>query len=191
MKLSGRITRSADEWVMSRSCQRATFSSPTTAFPRSTTVCSPGGNSTERNGLNLPEQIKFLGLEPHVCFLDGMEQAELARYFRRAKVFAGSSQHETFGLLPLEARACGTPTVVRENSSYALLAESGYGGYLSDDQSESDMADKIARILSLDCDQWGRMSRDATDSARRYSWSVMARKCQEVCRDIISKSRKL
>ena len=150
-----------------------------------------GGNSTERNGLNLPEQIKFLGLEPHVCFLDGMEQAELARYFRRAKVFAGSSQHETFGLLPLEARACGTPTVVRENSSYALLAESGYGGYLSDDQSESDMADKIARILSLDCDQWGRMSRDATDSARRYSWSVMARKCQEVCRDIISKSRKL
>lgn len=150
-----------------------------------------GGNGAERYRLNLPAQIEHLGLKPYARFLDGMEQAELAKYFQRAKVFAGSSRHETFGLLPLEARACGTPTVVRKNSSYLLLAENGYGGYLSGDRSESDMADKIARILSLNRDQWETMSRDATDSARRYSWSAMARKCQEVYRDIISKSRKL
>lgn len=147
-----------------------------------------GGNESERQELGIAETVKQLGLETNVQFLDGMDQAELARYFRRAKVFVGSSKHETFGLLPLEARACGTPTVVRNNSSYVLLGENGHGGYVVDNQDEKDMANKIAGVLSLKFDAWQRMSEEALESSRRYSWLAMARRCMEVYRDV-EKSR--
>ena len=150
-----------------------------------------GGNQAEREELNLPAQIKLLGLEQHVSFLDGMGQALLAQYLQRAKVFAGSSRHETFGLLPLEARACGTPSVVRKNSSYASLAPNGYGGYIVDNDSEKDMADKIARILSLDDVRWEKVSHEAVESTRRYSWAAMAQSCADVYRDEVEKSQKL
>ncbi len=142
-----------------------------------------GGNAAERDELGLPQLAESLELRQHIDFRDGMGQAELARFFLQARLFAGCSQHETFGLLPVEARACGTPWVVRTNSSYITTATEGHGGFFVDNHDEQDMASKIATILTLPEDRWERMSAAAAESTKHYTWTSSAQGCLAVYRD--------
>ncbi len=130
-----------------------------------------GGNEKERAEVGLPQIIESLDLESMIEFVNGMDQRSLAEHFCHAKVFAGASKHETFGLLPVEARACGTPFVVRANSSYLTTATDGFGGYFADNNSERDMAIKISHILNLSQSDWAEMSRQAFESAKRFQWT--------------------
>ncbi len=148
-------------------------------------LCIIGGHRTERDAIGLPTIATELGITSRLTFLDGMSHSELAKHFRKAKVFAGVSIHETFGLLPVEARACGTPFVVRANSSYLATAENGYGGFFTDNNDEIAMADRIVQILNLSENEWQQMSKKATESALQYDWSTMAQVCSRVYRQLV------
>ena len=148
-------------------------------------LCIIGGNQAERNSLGLPAMTSELGITSKIVFCDGMSHPELAGYFQKAKVFAGVSIHETFGLLPVEARACGTPFVVRANSSYLATAENGCGGFFTDNNDEVAMADRIVQILNLSENEWQQMSKKATESALQYDWSTMAQVCSRVYRQLV------
>lgn len=148
-----------------------------------------GGNKQERKSLGLIDSAERLGILEKVVFLDGTSQDVLAQYFRSAKVFAGASKHETFGLLPVEARACGTPFVVRSNSSYLVTAVDGCGGYFSDNNSESDMAEKLSCILNLGDRKWQAMSDNAVQSVREFSWPRTAETCLAIYRRLEEKRK--
>jgi D-inositol-3-phosphate glycosyltransferase len=135
-----------------------------------------GGNQEERVVLGLPAIVKELGLSSQVKFLDGMPQAELARWFRKARVYAGCSRHETFGLLPVEARACGAPFVVRANSAYLDTCEDGFGGSFVDNTDEKEMGKRFAEILSLREREWRSLSEQAVESAKPFSWETAVAK---------------
>ncbi len=138
-----------------------------------------GGNQQERESLGLHNLANSLRVSDKVAYLDGTDQGELAEHFRSAKVFAGVSKHETFGLLPVEARACGTPFVVRSNSSYLATATDGYGGFFSGNGSEEDMARKLNVVLSLSEGDWQVMSKAAYRSAQKFEWAQTAKACHE------------
>ncbi|MGJ3240577.1 MAG: glycosyltransferase family 4 protein [Anaerolineae bacterium] len=61
---------------------------------------------------DLPEYIRRLQLEDYVQWIGHVEQEDMPSLYRLASVFAFPSEYEGFGLPPLEAMACGTPTVV-------------------------------------------------------------------------------
>lgn len=147
-----------------------------------------GGNSIEREGLGLTKLAQELDILKRIRFIDGVPQKQLASYLGRAKVFAGTSRHETFGMLPVEARACGTPFVVRSNSSYVETVRDGFGGWLADNADPLDMAHKISSILNLSDTKWARMSSDAIRSTEPYSWSVSAKECYEIYQKVLSNS---
>ncbi|MFN8386069.1 MAG: glycosyltransferase [Anaerolineales bacterium] len=86
-----------------------------------------GGTETERATLELPKLVKKLNLSSIVKFIDKASHKELSEYMRQSKVFALTSKHETFGLLA-EARACGCPTVARNNSSCPEIAPQVWEG---------------------------------------------------------------
>ncbi len=134
-----------------------------------------GGNRNERNKLGLEVMVKNLKLERFVSFVDGVPQEVLAKYFQISRVFVGTSNHETFGLLPVEARSCGTPFVVRANSSYLATAKNGEGGYFTDNDSEKKMAEKIGEILTLPFNEWQKLSRTAVKSSDNFSWEKSAK----------------
>lgn len=136
-----------------------------------------GGNERERFEIGLPQLIGHLDLGSKVEMIDGTDQRGLAEQFRYARVFAGVSRHETFGLLPVEARACGVPFVVRANSSYLTTAIDRLGGYFTNNNSEQDMADKISHILNLPHSDWAEMSHQAVESTKRFQWPKMVDKC--------------
>ncbi len=133
-----------------------------------------GGNKNEREELGLEKIAKDLNLNDIVSFKDGVSNHVLASYFRRSKVVVGSSKHETFGLIPVEARACGTPFVVRNNSSYRDTANDEEGGYFADNNDDEDMANKITKILQLPFKEWQKLSLSTTESTKKFSWRKSA-----------------
>jgi glycosyltransferase involved in cell wall biosynthesis len=182
---AGRMSKVKDFPFLIKAFRLALDTLPAATMPKLIII---GGNAAEREELGLPQFAKSMGLFQHLNFYDGMEQAELAKFFQQAWVFAGCSQHETFGLLPVEARACGTPWVVRANSSYLTTATDGYGGYFADNHSEQDMANKIAEILSLSDNQWNKMSMAANASTKQYNWPKTAQNHTAVYQNIVRRS---
>lgn len=170
---AGRMSEIKDFPFLMRSFRLLVESSPVEGLK----LLIIGGNNKERESLGLPSLAKSLGIDNRIVFQDGVSQKNLAEQFRAASVFAGTSMHETFGLLPVEARACGTPFVVRFNSSYVSTAEDSFGGYFSDNNSEADMAQKLGLILNLDEQGWLQMSGNAVRSTERFSWPATAESC--------------
>jgi len=113
----------------------------------------------------------------------------ICEHFCWAKVFAGVSRHETFGLLPVEARACGTPFVVRANSSYLTTATDGFGGYFANNDSEQDMANRISHILNLSHSGWAEMSRQAIESSKKFQWSETVKICIRAYQQLLESTK--
>jgi len=145
-----------------------------------------GGNSSERLSLGLLDLVKELGITENVEFIDGVDQNVLAGYFRNATVFIAHSQHETFGLLPIEAQACGLPFVARANSGYLSTSNDGNGGYFCQNDSELDMAEKILRILNMEEDAWLELSVQAEQNAVQYQWSEAAERTLDLYKRIVN-----
>ncbi|HPT30078.1 MAG TPA: glycosyltransferase [bacterium] len=143
-----------------------------------------GGNNKEREELGLEQLADKLKIAKQLIFSDALSQIELAECFRQAKVFIGHSQHETFGLLPAEARACGLPTIVRNNSSYKINIPAKF---ISPNHSEADMAIKIKEILCASPEKWFSLSRESIDSVAVYNWTKAAREHYSVYERVIKR----
>ncbi len=149
-----------------------------------------GGNKEERSKLGLEDMVKTFNLEKFVSFVDGVPQEILSKYFKISRVFVGTSNHETFGLLPAEARSCGTPSVVRANSSYLTTAKNGEGGYFTDNQSEEEMAQMIGKILKLPFNEWQKLSELAVKSTDNFSWKKSAKEYIDLYRLLIRRKKR-
>lgn len=87
-------------------------------------------------------QIKYLGSKP---------VSELVIYYNRAAaVIFPSDIHEPFGLVAIEAQACGTPVLMTRGGSRGELLADGVGGYLCDSVDDFAAAAEDARALSPD-----------------------------------------
>lgn len=68
-----------------------------------------GPTSSERYAKRLKTMVSDLKLDNHVFFLGHKEHSELPGYFQKANLFLLPSDKETFGMVMIEAMACGTP----------------------------------------------------------------------------------
>jgi len=114
-----------------------------------------------------------LGIENLVTFEGIVRQELLPGYYRAADCCVVPSYHESFGLVALEALACGTPVVssdVGEMSSIILPGETGY--VVSDNRPEA-LAGKIAQVLV-----WPPRDTAAIKAIRgsveRFGWASIA-----------------
>jgi D-inositol-3-phosphate glycosyltransferase len=71
-----------------------------------------------------------LGITPHVRFITAQPQEVLARYYTAADVFVMPSHYESFGMVVLEAMACGTPVVASRVGGLASTVVHGRTGFL-------------------------------------------------------------
>lgn len=74
---------------------------------------------------NLPEYIRRLDLEDSVQWIGYVDDEDKASLYRLADIFAFPSEYEGFGLPPLEAMACGTPTIVWDSVVADEVLEDG------------------------------------------------------------------
>jgi len=113
--------------------------------------------------LNLADRIIVIGRIPY---------RDMVPIYNLADIFIFPSEAEGFGLPPLEAMACGTPTVAMNRTSLPEVL--GNGALLIDGKQPEEWAQAIYH-LGTDCDARKEWSHRAVMRASEYSW----RKCAE------------
>ncbi len=97
----------------------------------------------------------------------------LSTYYRAADVCVVPSRSESFGLVALEAAACGTPVVAAAVGGLTTLVDHGTTGYLVENSTAAAFAGAVGRVLA-DPLQGERLATAAVVRARRYTWAEAA-----------------
>jgi D-inositol-3-phosphate glycosyltransferase len=100
-------------------------------------------------------------------------RSELFRWYCVSDVVAVPSYNESFGLVALEAQACGRPVVATDVGGLRHTVRDGYSGLLVNGHDERSWADALAAILD-DHDERTRMGANAAAHAATFSWDNTA-----------------
>ncbi len=85
-----------------------------------------GDSAQDEQGIaGLKKLAEDLGVDDHIVWEQYIPDEDLANYYRAAGVFALSSRYEPFGMVAVEAMACGTPAVVTVHGGLAELIDFG------------------------------------------------------------------
>ena len=111
----------------------------------------------------------------------------LSTYYRAADVCIVPSRSESFGLVALEAAACGTPVVAADVGGLTTLVEHGRTGFLVDDRDPCAYAGYVDRILRDDSLATA-MAGAAAHGVADYRWSTTAARLRRVYADLTSRA---
>ncbi|MCV7031320.1 D-inositol-3-phosphate glycosyltransferase [Mycobacterium sherrisii] len=112
-----------------------------------------------------------LGITDRVTFLPPQSREDLATLFHAANLVAVPSYSESFGLVAVEAQACGTPVVAAAVGGLPVAVRDGVTGCLVRGHDVDDWAHALDGLLALDGTPRGRaMSRAAAAHAATFSW---------------------
>jgi len=114
---------------------------------------------------------------------------DLADWYAAATVVCVPSYNESFGLVAIEAQACGTPVVAARVGGLATAVSDGVSGILVDGHDPADYADAFATILG-DPALRESMSQKAVRHAECFGWDITAERTLEVYREAIEAHRK-
>lgn len=127
--------------------------------------------------------VDELGLRDRVRFVDPQPHHILSTYYRAADVVLAPSRSESFGLVALEAAACGIPVVASAVGGLLSLVDDGSTGRLIEGRDPDDYARAVAEILGNDVLR-SSMSSAAVERARRYTWSFAAARLRRLYGDL-------
>ncbi|CAG1011609.1 glycogen synthase [Anaerolineales bacterium] len=108
-----------------------------------------------------------------VVFLGKRGQDTLPYYYSAAEVLVMPSLYESFGMVALEAMACGTPVIASEVGGLGYLVQDGQTGYTIPDSDPAALCDKLSRLLG-DSRLRETMGMDAMQYAQNYAWEKIA-----------------
>jgi D-inositol-3-phosphate glycosyltransferase len=117
----------------------------------------------------LQELGASLGLGDVLRFLPPQTGAGLVEVYRAADVIAVPSHNESFGLVALEAQACGTPVVAARVGGLPVAVADGRSGLLVDGHGVAAWADALAAVALVP--GWrDELGRGAVEHATGFSW---------------------
>lgn len=129
------------------------------------------------SGLARPEALaalaRELGIADVVRFLPPRAGDDLAEIYRAADVVAVPSHSESFGLVALEAQACGTPVVAAAVGGLPTAVAHERSGLLVEGHDPARWADALARV-GLDRTERQRLAAGAVEHAGMFSWDRTA-----------------
>ncbi|MCI0521806.1 MAG: glycosyltransferase [Chloroflexi bacterium] len=126
---------------------------------------------------------KQYGLEDMVAFLGKRSQDTLPYYYSAALAVVMPSQYESFGMVALEAMACGTPVVASQVGGLAYLVQDGVTGYTIPVDEPDLLAERLAALVR-DPDLRQRMGLAGAALACDYSWDSIAARIIQVYRQL-------
>ncbi|WP_186813812.1 D-inositol-3-phosphate glycosyltransferase [Aeromicrobium flavum] len=141
-------------------------------------IGGPSGSGLDRP-TELTDLAERLGIADRVEFVPTVSQAELAGWYSRAAVVCVPSYNESFGLVAIEAQACGTPVVAAAVGGLTTAVADGVTGTLVDGHDPADYAAAIRPYLTDPA-----FRRDAGAKAVRHAesfgWDATAERTLDV-----------
>jgi glycosyltransferase involved in cell wall biosynthesis len=135
-----------------------------------------GGMREELEGL-----CKKIGVKKYVKFAGFVEESLKPLYYRAADVFClpSTMKHEIFGIVNLEAMACGLPIVASKIGGVPDVVKDGENGLLVAPKDSEAFTDAIIYLLENE-DVRERMGKNGRKKAEGYSWERIAEETEEV-----------
>jgi len=127
------------------------------------------------------------GLSDLVTFLGKKSQDSLPYYYSAADAVVVPSQYESFGMVALEAMACGTPVVASHIGGLPYLVQDGITGFTVPVDDPQELANRLTSLIQ-DPGLRDRMGKQAVQVAQDYAWDKIASKLLVVYKELLSNS---
>jgi glycosyltransferase involved in cell wall biosynthesis len=124
------------------------------------------------------------GVQRHVHFISGLSYAELAACYAHSEIFALPSRGEGFGLVYLEAMACGKPVIGGAHGGAPEVIEDGKTGYLVQHGDAAQLATAIETLLANPAmaEEMGRRGKQRVENEFRFS--AFAKSLRKILREL-------
>ena len=129
-----------------------------------------------------------LGIERKVTFLDAVAHADLPLYYNAADICVVPSYYESFGLVAVEAMACGVPVVASRVGGLRETVRDGRTGYLVPWRCPEPFAERLDLLLSNEALRRS-LGREGRATAERFRWSDVAARVEDVYHELVSQYR--
>jgi D-inositol-3-phosphate glycosyltransferase len=127
-----------------------------------------------------------LGVADRVRWVPPQPHHRLAHFYRAADVCIVPSRTESFGLVALEAAACGTPVVAASVGGLRSLVDDAHTGFLVEGRDPADYAAPVTLLLD-EAQLAAEMGLSASARSRRYSWSTTAGRLRRLYGDLVAR----
>lgn len=148
---------------------------------------SPWAAQVDAEMARLQKLRAELKLERTVRFLGARQQTVLPAFYSAADLVLMPSHYESFGMVGLEAMACGAPVIASAVGGLAHLVKDGLTGFLVPPQEPEELADRMDLLLSDELLRW-QMGRAARKEARSYGWRPIAERILALYEEVTAPS---
>jgi len=141
----------------------------------------PDASPEEMNAemARLQDMVEELKIENLVIFLGKQDQKVLPYYYSSAEVVVMPSHYESFGMVALEAMACGTPVVASQVGGLAFLVRDQETGFVVPGNDVNTMAERLVQIIK-DKKLQEKLGNQSAAYAKNYDWKIISEKIIEV-----------
>ena len=146
-----------------------------------------GANTEEVD--RLKELSTWLGIDDVVRFSPPVPRKDLSQWYRAADLVVVPSYSESFGLVALEAQACGTPVVATAVGGLRTAVADGISGVLVDGHDPKAWSSVIVRLLQ-EPQRRVLLSMGAIEHASHFGWDATARGTLDIYDLVIGGMRK-
>jgi D-inositol-3-phosphate glycosyltransferase len=150
-------------------------------------VGGPSGRGGDAEVNRLRDLIAGRGLGGQVRFVTPQPHYLLSTFYRAADVVLVPSRSESFGLVALEAAACGTPVIASAVGGLQTLVDDGVTGWLIDSRDPRVYAERMRRLF-MNPALASAMGAASATRARRYAWSTTAVRVRDSFEELASRT---
>lgn len=149
-------------------------------------VGGPSGRDGHEELRRVHDLAEKLGVAGQIRWVPPQRHDRLADFYRAADVCIVPSRSESFGLVALEAAACGTPVVAAAVGGLRSLVDHERTGYLVEGREPLEYAALVQQLLD-DTVLAGEIGMGAAAQSLRYSWSMTAARLRRLYGDLVAR----
>ena len=131
----------------------------------------------------LKDQVNRKGINDSVSFLGAVSHEEIHRYYAASDVFCLPSYHEGFGMVNVEAMACGVPVISTSVDAVKEYITHEKNGILVEPGDVNSIANSIFR-LQKSIDLREKLKLNGLETAKQFAWSNQAKKLQKYVKSV-------
>jgi len=132
----------------------------------------------------IKNKIEDLQLEDDIQFLGSLSQKKLAKLMRRSKLLIHSAEHETFGLVAVEAHRSGLPVISINQGPFKEIITNDKDGLITQSFESIQAYDFIIKLFE-DSNFASELAKNAVQSSSRFNWELTTKDLNKIYKDIV------
>ena len=147
-------------------------------------VGGPSGVDGEAYLTKIKNKIEDLQLEDDIQFLGSLSQKKLAKLMRKSKLLVHSAEHETFGLVAVEAHRSGLPVISINQGPFKEIVTNHKDGLIAQSFESIQAYDFIIKLFE-NSNFESELAKNAVQSSSRFIWELATKDLKKIYKDIV------